>query len=115
MHVDLFTKHASPDLMKALRDDVSFKLTYYFGRNGTINDNTVVGHLDALLQVGRFGGGTFCRKVLCAYSCRGWGGGHGHGQLPCNGYGGVLGRRWATWMRCFRQGVWEFRTSWGNR
>eukprot|EP00195_Chlamydomonas_chlamydogama_P007490 CAMPEP_0202906884 /NCGR_PEP_ID=MMETSP1392-20130828/40599_1 /ASSEMBLY_ACC=CAM_ASM_000868 /TAXON_ID=225041 /ORGANISM="Chlamydomonas chlamydogama, Strain SAG 11-48b" /LENGTH=944 /DNA_ID=CAMNT_0049595565 /DNA_START=401 /DNA_END=3235 /DNA_ORIENTATION=+ len=49
MHVDLFFKKASGQLVSALRDDVSFKLTYYYGRIGTIAHDMVVGHADALL------------------------------------------------------------------
>ncbi|PNW72285.1 hypothetical protein CHLRE_16g674550v5 [Chlamydomonas reinhardtii] len=49
MHVDAFLKAASPELVRALRDDTAFKLTYYFGRQGTIGQDTVVGHADASL------------------------------------------------------------------
>ncbi len=37
---------------RALRDDLAFKLTYYYGRNGVIHSNQVLGHQEALLQVG---------------------------------------------------------------
>ncbi|KAG2434112.1 hypothetical protein HXX76_007839 [Chlamydomonas incerta] len=49
MHVDAFFKAASPELVRALRDDTAFKLTYYFGRQGAIGQDTVVGHADASL------------------------------------------------------------------
>ncbi|KXZ55557.1 hypothetical protein GPECTOR_2g1106 [Gonium pectorale] len=49
MHIDQFFKCASPELVRALRDDTAFKLTYYFGRMGTIGQDMVVGHSDASL------------------------------------------------------------------
>ena len=42
---------ASPPCCSLFRSDASFKLTYYYGRNGSITKNMVVGHSDALLQV----------------------------------------------------------------
>lgn len=35
----------------ALRDDISFKLTYFYGRVGTIANDQIVGHPDSLLAV----------------------------------------------------------------
>ena len=51
MHIDLFLAHATPKMLNVFRSDVSFKLTYYYGRTGTITKNMVVGHSEALLQV----------------------------------------------------------------
>lgn len=51
MHVGLFVQYASEsDLLRVLRDDFSFKLTYYLGRKGEIAPNQVIGHEEALLQ-----------------------------------------------------------------
>lgn len=71
LHVDTFFAHASPALVAALRDDVSFRLTYYYGRIGTISSDQVVGHGDSLLattvhkqDVGTDGGESFCSLTL---------------------------------------------------
>ncbi|GFR48779.1 hypothetical protein Agub_g10727, partial [Astrephomene gubernaculifera] len=49
MHIDQFFKCASAELVRALRDDTAFKLTYYFGRLGAIGQDVVVGHGEASL------------------------------------------------------------------
>ncbi|GAX82445.1 hypothetical protein CEUSTIGMA_g9873.t1 [Chlamydomonas eustigma] len=51
MHIDTFMRHASPELMNIFRSDYAFKLTYYFGRLGSIDQRAVIGHPDALLQI----------------------------------------------------------------
>ncbi|KAJ9513475.1 hypothetical protein QJQ45_006027 [Haematococcus lacustris] len=40
-HVEVFLRHASPALLGAMRDDVAFKLTYFYGRIGSISSDTV--------------------------------------------------------------------------
>ena len=57
MHVDAFLKAASPELVRALRDDTAFKLTYYFGRQGTIGQVREGGRGGVCVEVGRRGGG----------------------------------------------------------
>lgn len=64
---------------RAIRDDTAFKLTYYFGRQGTIGQDTVVGHSEASLVLK---GALQVRSGLCV---NGWGrcmpvhGGRAHG------------------------------------
>ncbi|KAG2491878.1 hypothetical protein HYH03_009830 [Edaphochlamys debaryana] len=53
MHVDQWLKTASPELVRALRDDTAFKLTYYYGRQGAIGNDVVVGHAEASLAPSR--------------------------------------------------------------
>ncbi|KAI8473642.1 MAG: hypothetical protein J3K34DRAFT_518762 [Monoraphidium minutum] len=44
VHVDVFLQHAGDDLIRAVRDDCAFHLTYSLGRMGLIPRDAIVGH-----------------------------------------------------------------------
>jgi len=43
-HIQTFFKYASPEIIRALRNDMAFKLTYYYGRIGCLAPYQIVGH-----------------------------------------------------------------------
>ncbi|KAA6418998.1 MAG: hypothetical protein FRX49_11101 [Trebouxia sp. A1-2] len=47
-----FSKHATPDVLRVMRDEVCFRLTYYQGRAGLVGVDAVVGHSAASLGPG---------------------------------------------------------------
>ncbi|KAF5828870.1 hypothetical protein DUNSADRAFT_16956 [Dunaliella salina] len=46
-HIQTFFKFASPEMIRALRNDMAFKLTYYYGRIGCLGPYQIVGHPDS--------------------------------------------------------------------
>ncbi|MEW5318361.1 MAG: hypothetical protein WDW38_009586 [Sanguina aurantia] len=58
IEISQFFRVASPALIRAMRDDVTFKLTYYYGRLGAIGMDTVVGHNEAALHSGSSSSGS---------------------------------------------------------